>query len=131
MISYRISEIATLLEVSDDTVRRWIDEKLLDCDSQAKGPLRVTGQSVVTFLHEHADQQYINLHKTTHSPRNQLAGIIVNIVSDKVMSQVEMQCGRYRIVSLISTEAVRDLDLQVGKLAIAQVKATNVSIIGN
>ena len=44
------------------------------------------------------------------------------------MSQVEIQCGPYRVVSLISTESVRELDLEVGSVAAAVVKATNVII---
>ena len=47
------------------------------------------------------------------------------------MSQVELQCGRYRVVSLISTEAVRELGLEVGSVATAVIKATNVSVEGS
>ncbi|MDN5732309.1 MAG: TOBE domain-containing protein, partial [Yaniella sp.] len=62
------------------------------------------------------------------SARNKLTGLVTRIESDKVMSQVELQCGPFRIVSLISTEAVQELDLQVGAPAVATVKATNVVI---
>ena len=44
------------------------------------------------------------------------------------MSRVELGTGGLRIVSLISTEAVQELGLQVGSIAVAQVKATNVSL---
>lgn len=44
------------------------------------------------------------------------------------MSQVDLQCGPYRVVSLISTEGVRELGLEVGSIAMAQIKATNVSL---
>jgi len=44
------------------------------------------------------------------------------------MSQVELVTGNLSIVSLVSTEAVRELGLQVGSIAVAQVKATNVSL---
>jgi len=50
------------------------------------------------------------------------------VVSDQVMSQVELQCGPFRVVSLISTEAVRELGLAPGSVATAVVKATNVSV---
>lgn len=55
-------------------------------------------------------------------------GIVAKVVSDKVMSQVELVTGNLSIVSLVSTEAVRELGLQVGSIAVAQVKATNVSL---
>src|SRR5699024_1573201 len=64
----------------------------------------------------------------TSSARNKLNGLVTKIVSDTVMSQVELQCGPFRVASLISTEAVQDLGLEVGSPAIATVKATNVVI---
>ncbi len=54
--------------------------------------------------------------------------IVAKVVIDKVMSQVELVTGNLSIVSLVSTEAVRELGLQVGSIAVAQVKATNVSL---
>lgn len=57
-----------------------------------------------------------------------MVGLVTGIVSDTVMSQVEMQCGPHRIVSLMSSEAVRDLGLEVGSLAVAVVKATMVIV---
>ena len=60
--------------------------------------------------------------------RNRLVGLVTSVVSDTVMSQVELQCGPHRIVSLISTEAVRELNLEPGSVATAVVKATAVSI---
>ena len=44
------------------------------------------------------------------------------------MSQVELQCGRYRIVSLVSTEAVKELGLAPGVIATGVIKATNVTL---
>ena len=58
---------------------------------------------------------------------NQMKGLVTKVTSDTVMTQVEMLCGPYRIVS-ISTEAAQELNLEVGSIAIANMKATNVSI---
>ena len=44
------------------------------------------------------------------------------------MAQVELQAGPYRVVSLISAEATRELGLEPGALAVAAIKATNVVI---
>jgi molybdopterin-binding protein len=67
----------------------------------------------------------------SRSARNHLTGLVTRVVSDTVMSQVELQCGRYRIVSLISTEAVQELGLEPGVVATAVIKATNVTIERN
>ena len=44
------------------------------------------------------------------------------------MAQVEMQCGPHTVVSLMSSEAVRELGLEPGVLAIAVIKATTVIV---
>ena len=62
------------------------------------------------------------------SARNRFVGLVTRIESDKVMSQVELQCGPFRVVSLLSTEAVRELGLEPGSVAVAVVKATNVIV---
>jgi molybdopterin-binding protein len=44
------------------------------------------------------------------------------------MAQVELVCGPYRVVSLMSAEAAEELGLAPGVIAIASVKATNVVV---
>jgi len=44
------------------------------------------------------------------------------------MAQVELQCGPYRVVSLMSREAADDLGLEPGVTAVASVKSTNVVV---
>ena len=62
------------------------------------------------------------------SARNRLVGVVTDIRMDTVMAQVELQCGPHRIVSLMSSDAVRELALEPGSVAIAVVKATTVII---
>jgi molybdopterin-binding protein len=62
------------------------------------------------------------------SARNRLVGLVTSVLTDRVMAQVEMQCGPHRVVSLMSSEAARDLGLAPGVLAVAVVKSTNVVI---
>lgn len=53
---------------------------------------------------------------------------MTDVVMDTVMAQVELQCGPNRIVSLMSSEAVRELGLEPGSPAVAVVKATTVIV---
>ena len=62
------------------------------------------------------------------SARNRLVGLVTAVTSDPVMSQVELQCGPYRVVSLMSTEAVQEMGLEPGAVATAAIKATNVVV---
>jgi molybdopterin-binding protein len=54
--------------------------------------------------------------------------LVTKVISDPVMTQVEMQCGPHTVVSLMSTEAARELKLEPGSLAVAVVKATTVIV---
>jgi molybdopterin-binding protein len=62
------------------------------------------------------------------SARNRLQGTVIAVQKDKIMAQVELVCGPYRIVSLMSREAADELDLKPGDLAAAVVKATTVIV---
>ncbi|HIT74603.1 MAG TPA: TOBE domain-containing protein [Candidatus Avipropionibacterium avicola] len=133
MSHLRISLAARLLGVSDDTVRRWIEAGRLTTEQDESGRHVVSGVDVVTLAQELAaerDLADLDSGAGIRSARNQLTGLVSRVTSDTVMSQVEMQCGPYRIVSLISTEAVRELGLEVGSVATAVIKATNVTIEG-
>ena len=62
------------------------------------------------------------------SARNRFAGLVTKVTTDKVMAQVEMQCGPFTVVSLMSADAVRELNLEPGSVAVAVVKATTVIV---
>lgn len=123
MPNFRISEAAELLSVSDDTLRRWIDAGRLPATTDDAGRRVVDG---VDLAHLAQDLAGDVAHPGHTSARNQFRGLVTRVVSDTVMSQVELQCGPFRVVSLISTEAVRDLGLAPGVVTTARVKATNV-----
>ncbi len=62
------------------------------------------------------------------SARNHFPGLVTKVIRDKVMAQVELQAGPYRVVSLMSREAADELELAPGVMAVASVKSTNVVI---
>lgn len=122
-----MSEAAELLNVSADTVRRWIDNGSLDASKSENGRRRIKGTSLAGFaqsLHEDS----VSTVSSSDSIRNHFTGIVTKVTKDKVMAQVELQAGPYRVVALISREAVDDMGLVPGVMAAAVVKSTNVSI---
>ncbi|MFR9804156.1 TOBE domain-containing protein [Pseudonocardia sp. RS010] len=127
MAEYRISEVAGLLGVSDDTVRRWIDAGTLPVHLDASRRKVVDGASLAAFTREHASAAPDPSGVHT-SARNRMVGLVTEVVMDKVMAQVEMQCGPHRVVSLMSREAVEELGLAPGSLAVAVIKSTNVVV---
>lgn len=128
MTHYRIAEAAELLGVSDDTVRRWIDAGRLPSDVDG-GRTVVPGVDLARLaesLADHPDRE--RTRAAAVSARNRLQGIVVRVTLDTVMAQVDMICGPYRMVSLMSAEAARELGLEPGARAIASVKSTNVVV---
>jgi molybdopterin-binding protein len=127
-----ISEVASLLGVSDDTVRRWADSGRLATVKQPGSRLAVDGAVLAEFLvRRGAEAPPVPVTETpvvAESARNRFRGIVTRVTRDTVMAQVELQAGAFRVVSLMSREAADELGLEPGVLAIASVKSTNVVV---
>ena len=118
---------AELLGVSVDTLRRWADEGRLESRRTPGGHRVVDGAGLARLAAQHGEFREPEA-ISAQSARNRFAGIVTEVVKDKVMAQVEMQAGPYRIVSLMSREAADELQLSPGVMAVAAVKATNVVV---
>jgi molybdopterin-binding protein len=126
--TYRIAEAAEVLGVSDDTVRRWIENGRLPATTQANRSA-IRGVDLADLAQHLADHPERDDPRSSRvSARNRLPGIVTKVVRDTVMAQVEMVCGPYRMVSLMSAEAALVLGLEPGVRAIASVKSTNVVV---
>jgi len=121
---YRLREAAELLGVSDDTLRRWADAGRLPTGTDDAGRRVVDGADLAAFAVSLADEP----ERSGSSMRNRFPGIVTRVVRGDVAAQVEVQSGPHRFVSLLTAEAVDDLDLKPGDRAIATVKATNVAV---
>ncbi len=127
MPKIRIRDAATFLSVSDDTIRRWVDLGLLPVETDARGRKVIDGYELAMFAKNQANPMR-DPSLVDRSARNRFVGLVTDIVTDKVMAQVELQCGPFRVVSLMSSEAVRELGLELGSIAVAVVKSTTVII---
>jgi molybdopterin-binding protein len=123
---FRIGEAAGLLGVSADTVRRWVDVGRLDAVRDEHGHREIDGVDLAAFARSQAGEH--DERAEGSSARNRLRGIVTAVVKDTVMAQVDIQAGPFRLVSLMSREAVDDLDLQVGSVAVAVIKSTTVVV---
>lgn len=118
--SMRIGAAATALGVSVDTLRRWERDGRVEFERQ--GTVRyMSAAEVARLLRERSAGK-------TSSARNTLDGVVLAVKRDEIMAQVELACGPYRVVSLMSREAADELDLKPGDSARAVIKATNVVV---
>jgi molybdopterin-binding protein len=125
--TYGMGEAAQLLGVSTDTVRRWADAGRLPTVRTAGGHRRVDGTTLADFAASLTSEQPVPA-IARESARNRFTGLVTRVLRDAVMAQVEIQAGRFRVVSLLSREAADELGLAPGVLAVASVKATNVVV---
>lgn len=126
MPQLRIAEAAALLGVSDDTLRRWVDAGRLGSVVDDSGRKAVDGAELARLAQRLADEPVDG--GVPESARNHLHGIVTRVVKDTVMAQVDMQCGPFRVVSLMSREAADELGLEPGVVAVASVKSTQVVV---
>lgn len=117
----RIGQAAGILGVSVDTLRRWEREGRVTFGRTSGGQRTIDAADLRDLLRDRAPQ-------TGASARNQLEGTVVSVETEGLMGRVELACGPYRVVSIITAEAVAELGLKPGDTATAVVKSTNVEI---
>ena len=126
MPRYRLGQAAKTLGVSVDTVRRMVDDGRLVAVRTSGGQRLIDGESLAALAKPtRKDRREAAVRQ---SARNRFPGIITRVIKDRVAAQVEIQAGPHRLVSLITRDAVDDLDLKPGMAAVAVVKATNVHV---
>src|SRR5436305_14663453 len=125
MPRYRLGRAAKMLGVSVDTVRRMVDDGRLVAIRTDGGQRLIEGESLAAAAKPKRAKPDP---AARQSARNRFPGIVTRVIKDRVAAQVEIQAGPHRLVSLLTREAVDELDLKPGMPAIAVVKATNVSV---
>jgi molybdopterin-binding protein len=123
----RVGQAAEMLGVSVETLRRWESEGRLRM-ARSEGGQRLVEIGDVTRLRNERRRLTTDRPIVGQSARNRFAGIVTRVEVDRVAAVVEVLAGPHRLVSLMTAEAVRELDLKVGDEAVCVVKATNVIV---
>lgn len=123
----RIGAAAEVLGISTDTLRRWIEAGRVAAERTSGGQRTITREEVNRLLAERrragGDRPIV-----AQSARNRFPGVVTSVKADGVVAVVEVQAGPHRLVSLLTAEAVEELDLRPGSTVVCVVKATNVIV---
>jgi molybdopterin-binding protein len=123
----RVGRAAEMLGVSVETLRRWETEGRLHM-ARSEGGQRLVDIEAVARLLDERRKAATDRPIVAQSARNRFPGIITRIERDRVAAVVEVIAGPHRLVSLMTAEAVDDLELKVGDEAVCVVKSTNVIV---
>lgn len=115
--TYTASEAAAALGISVETLRRW------DRSGRIKTRRDEANRRVVT------QAEIVRLRGTSGgelSARNRFPGVVREVKREGLLAQVEIDAGPFRVVSVVTRDAVEQLGLKPGAPATAIVKATSV-----
>jgi molybdopterin-binding protein len=125
--TYKVGQVADLLGVSTDTVRRWADGGRLRMQRRSSGERLIDGADLARFLTDNAHAPEPDP-IVTESARNRFPGVVTKVEKEGLVAVVHIQAGPHRVVSLMTREAADELAIEPGDLAVGVVKATNVVV---
>lgn len=123
----RVGQAAEMLGVSVETLRRWETEGRLRME-RSQGGQRLIAIDDVSRLLDERRRAATDRPIVAQSARNRFPGIVTRVERDGVAAVVEVIAGPHRLVSLMTAEAVEELDLKVGDEAVCVVKSTSVIV---
>lgn len=127
----RPRDAAVQLQISYPTIKQWIYHHKLKAAKTAGGHYRIPQSEIDRLLYRTRgrteDERRVTYQKI--SGRNQLVGRIVDVRVSGLVAQVTLSVGGQLITSLITSGAVREMQLKKGQTAAALIKATEVMII--
>jgi molybdopterin-binding protein len=117
--TYSASEAAAALGISIDTLRRWDRDGRIRTRRDAANRRTVTAGEIARLRGNERREL---------SARNRFRGTVREIKVEGLLAQVELEAGPFRVVAVVTREAIEELGLQPGGPATAIVKATSVML---
>jgi molybdopterin-binding protein len=128
----RPRDAAKMLGISYSTLKRWIHTRKIRTVQTEGGHHRIPESQLDQHLHLAPTKTPLPKRRAEFrriSARNQLVGRVVEVKVEGIMAQVTLSIGGQRITSIITSDAVRELRLEVGQVAAALIKSTEVMIL--
>jgi molybdopterin-binding protein len=123
-------EAAGMLNISYPTIKQWILSGKIATLPTPGGHHRIAASTLKPFLKRQEEAAPVRSRERYRkvSGRNQLVGKVIEIKIDGLMAKVVVAIGDQRITSIITSDAVREMQLKRGDTAAALVKSTDVMI---
>lgn len=123
-------EAARLLGISYPTIKQWILAGRLKTVQTPGGHHRIAEATLKPYLAKDKSRPAAQSRERYRqvSGRNQLAGKVVSIRIEGLLAEVVLAIGDAHITSIITANAVRELQLKKGDAAAALIKSTDVMI---
>ena len=123
-------EAALRLGISYPTVKQWLYHGKINAVKTPGGNYRIPESELDSLLHKAKQPETPKRQMMrTLSGRNQLVGRIVEIKIDGLLAQIKLSIGGQIINSIITSEAAREMQLEVGETVAALVKSTEVMVL--
>ena len=120
-------EAAAELGFSYPTIKQWILSGKVRTVRTPGGHHRIPREALQPLLKSSPPKENRARFKNV-SGRNQLIGKIVDVKIEGLLAKVVLSIGDQRITAIITSEAVREMQLRKGQTAAALMKATEVMI---
>src|ERR1700743_899353 len=123
-------EASLRLGISYPTVKQWIYQGKIKAVKTPGGHYRIPEAELDGLLHKanHPDTPKRQMMRNL-SGRNQLVGRIFEIKIDGLLAQIKLSIGGQIINSIITSEAAREMQLEVGETVAALIKSTEVMVL--
>lgn len=124
-------EAAAALNVSYPTLKQWILAGTIRTVKTPGGHHRIPQTALNPLLTSRpaAERKGSRERFRSVSARNQLVGTITDVRISGLLAKVTLKIGDQQITSIITADAVREMQLRKGQTAGALIKSTEVMIV--
>lgn len=120
-------EAAKSIGISYPTLKHWILVGKVKTTKTPGGHHRIPISELDAYLPQRRKKGK-NLTLRMVSGRNQLMGRVAEIRVEGLLAKVVLSMGEQRVTAIITADAITDLGLKKGDIAVALIKATEVMI---
>jgi molybdopterin-binding protein len=124
-------EAAAALGVSYATLKQWILAGKVKSVKTPGGHHRIPQNALAPMMKTAPKKEAATSRERFRrvSGRNQLVGEIVDVTISGLLAKIVLKIGNQQITSIVTSDAVREMQLRKGQTAAALMKATEVMIV--